>query len=52
MNFLKKIKNNLQRFFYGLFYGMKATEDNMFHQSGLSIGEGTSIIKEVEDQRV
>lgn len=52
MNFLKKIKNNLQKFFYGLFYGMKATEDNMFHQSGLSIGEGTSIIKELEDQRV
>ena len=39
-------------FFYGLFYGMKATEDSVFHQSGLSIGEGTSIIKEVEDKRV
>ena len=39
-------------FFYALFYGMKATEDTTFHQTGLSMGEGTSIIKEVEDKRV
>lgn len=52
MNYLKRIKNNIQMFFYGLFYGMKATEDTMFHQSGLSVGEGTSVIKEVEDKRV
>ena len=39
-------------FFYALFYGMKATEDTTFHQTGLSMGEGASIIKEVEDKRV
>lgn len=39
-------------FFYALFYGMKATEDTAFHQTGFSLGEGTSIIKEVEDKRV
>lgn len=39
-------------FFYSLFYGMKTTEDTVFHQTGFSVGEGTSIIKEVEDQRV
>lgn len=49
---IQKIKNNFLIFFYGLFYGMKATEDNVFHQTGNSLGDGTSIIKEVEDKRV
>lgn len=39
-------------FFYGLFYGMKSTEDSVFHQSGLDVGENTSIIKQVEENRV
>lgn len=39
-------------FFYGLFYGMKVTEDNVFRQTGVLNGAGTSIIKEVEDQRI
>lgn len=49
---LNKIKRNIQIFFYGLFYGMKSTEDTVFHQTGLTNSTGTSIIKEVEDQRV
>ena len=52
MNYLRNIKNKIQMFFYGLFYGMKATEDTMFHQTGLSVGDGMSVIKEVEDKRV
>ena len=31
---------------------MKYTEDEMFHQSGINIGEGSSIIKEVDEKRV
>ena len=33
-------------------YGMKVTEDNVFHQTGISTNEGTSVIKEVDDHRV
>lgn len=51
-HFLKKIKHDIQMFFYSLFYGMKITEDNVFHQNGISNGNGSSIIKEVDDQRV
>ena len=49
---MQKIKNKLLMFFYGLFYGMKTTEDIVFHQSGNNDGEGTSIQKEVENTRV
>lgn len=48
----KKIKENLQVFFYNLIYGMKNTEDVIFHQTGISGDNGTSIVKEVENQRV
>lgn len=37
---------------YGFFYGMKATEDVALRQTGVNINNGTSIIKEVDDQRV
>lgn len=49
---IEKMKNKFLMFFYGLIYGMKATEDNVFHQTGTTTGGGTSIIKEVEDTRV
>lgn len=49
---MTKIKNKVTLFFYGLFYGMKSTEDTVFHQTGVSLGNDTSILKEVEDQRV
>ena len=49
---LNKIKQNIQIFFYELFYGMKRTEDAVFHQTGITNGNGISVIKEVEDQRV
>ena len=52
MTYLRKIKEKIQTFFYALFYGMKITEDAAFHQSGNSMGEGTSVIKEVDDHRV
>ena len=49
---IQKIKNKFLMVFYGLFYGMKATEDVVFHQSGNNEGEGTSIQKEVENTRI
>ena len=39
-------------YFYAMSYGMKVTEDNVFHQTGISTNEGTSVIKEVDDHRV
>lgn len=49
---IENMKNKFLMFFYGLIYGMKATEDNVFHQTGTTTGGGISIIKEVEDSRV
>lgn len=49
---IQRIKDKFLLFFYGLFYGMKATEDSVFHQTGNSLGDGTTINKEVEDKRV
>ena len=49
---INKIKRNIQIFFYSWFYGMKNTEDKMFHQTGLTNSTGSSIIKEVDNQRV
>lgn len=49
---LRKLKNKFLTFFYGLFYGMKATEDSVFHQTDISSNHGSSIIKEVEDNRL
>ena len=49
---LNKIKRNIQIFFYGLFYGMKSTEDTVLHQTGLTNSPGTSVIKEIDDQRI
>ena len=51
-NFLKKLINNIKMYFYAMSYGMKVTEDNVFHQTGISTNEGTSVIKEVDDHRV
>jgi hypothetical protein len=50
--FLKKIKQNCVLFFYNLFYGIKNTEDIVFHQSGITDESGTSVIKEIENKRV
>lgn len=49
---LNKLKRNIQIFFYGLFYGMKSTEDTVLHQTGLTNSPGTSVIKEIDDQRI
>lgn len=49
---MKHLINKIYLFFYGLFYGMKITEDNVFHQNGSGLGEDTNIQKEVEDKRV
>ncbi len=49
---LNKIKRNIQIFFYSLFYGMKSTEDTVLHQTGLTNSPGTSVIKEIDDQRI
>lgn len=49
---LNKIKQNIQIFFYNLIYAMKNTEDSVFHQTGITDNTGSSIIKEVENQRV
>lgn len=51
-HFLYNLKNKLQLFFYSLFYGIKATEDVVFHQNGIKNNTGSSVIKEIEDQRV
>lgn len=50
--FIQRIKDSILTFIYGFMYGMKSTEDNVFHQTGNSMGEDTSIIKEVHDKRV
>ena len=44
--------NNIKLFFESLFWGMKATEDKIFHQSGSSTNGEVSISKEVEDNSV
>ncbi len=49
---MKNLLNNIKFFFYSLIYGMKNTEDNILHQTGISSNDGISIIKEVEDKRV
>lgn len=49
---IENMKNKFLMFFYGLIYGMKATEDKVLHQTSNSIGGGSSIIKEVDDTRV
>lgn len=49
---MKHLINKIKLFFYSLFYGMKNTEDAVFHQTGISNENGSSIIKEVEDKRV
>lgn len=49
---IENMKNKFLMFFYGLIYGMKATEDEVLHQTSSSIGGGSSIIKEVDDTRV
>ena len=49
---MRNLLNNIKFFFYSLIYGMKNTEDNILHQTGISSNEGTSIVKEVEDKRV
>ena len=49
---IENMKNKFLMFFYGLIYGMKATEDEVLHQTANSIGGGSSIIKEVDDTRV
>ena len=51
-HFWEKIKDKIQMFFYSLFYGMKSTEDIVFHQNGLNNNDGTSIIQQVQDKRV
>ena len=49
---MKHLINKIKLFFYSLLYGMKNTEDAVFHQTGISNENGSSIIKEVEDKRV
>jgi hypothetical protein len=44
--------NKIQLYFYSLFYGMKTTEDTAFHSIGITSSEGSSVIKEVEDQKL
>lgn len=51
-SFLNKIVKKIGFFFYGLIYGMKNTEDSILHQNGITNENGTSIMKEVESQRV
>ena len=49
---MKHLIDKIKWFFYSLFYGMKTTEDAVFHQTGINSSDGSSIIKEVEDKRV
>lgn len=44
--------NKTKLFFENLFWGMKATEDKIFHQSGSCSDNTISITKEVEDNSV
>ena len=46
------IKDKIIIFFDSLFYGMKTTEDSILRQSGITTTNGTTITKEVEDQRL
>lgn len=52
MNFIKKVKNKIILFFNSLIYGMKNTEEIVFHNNKNNIDGNTSIIKEVEDHSV
>jgi len=52
MGLIKKIKDKLKLFGYGLVGGMKATEDQILRQSGTVSDGNISVVKEVEDNRV
>lgn len=49
---MKNLILKIKLFFYNLFYGMKVTEDVMLHSYGYNSNEGSSITKQVEDNRV
>lgn len=50
--FLEKLKRSVKSFFIGLFIGMKKTEDDTLHQSGLDGDAGTAINQHVSENRV
>lgn len=48
---MKKIWLYIKQIWHGLFWGMKVTDETMFHSNANAI-PGNAIIKEVDDQRV
>lgn len=49
---MKKFWKTIKMLWYGMIYGMKATEDEMFHQSGISVDSGSTINQPVSEHSV
>ena len=49
---MKKIWLKLRLLFVGFFLGMKKTEDDMLHQSGIDINVGSGVNQQVTDKSV
>lgn len=49
---MKKILKYLKYLWFGLILGMKKTEDETLHQSGMSLDEGSTINQQVSDHSV
>lgn len=52
MKIIKQIYNKLYSYWYGLFYGMKRTNDVVFTQSGIDNTIGSEIQQQVTENRV
>ena len=52
MSLFRKIIQTVQSYWYGLFYGMKQTNDTVFTQAGIDNSIGTEIQQEVNENRV
>lgn len=52
MNILKKTYNKLYRYWVGLFWGLKSTNDEVFTQASMDVPVGTSINQQVTENRV
>lgn len=49
---MRKLWQTLKLLWYGLFVGMKTTEDSAFHQTGLDVDAGSEINQQVADHSV
>ena len=49
---MKKFWQTIKLLWFGLFLGMKSTEDNTLHQNGINVDDGSTINQQVSDHSV